>query len=68
MATPAEMVTKIETALERNVGVVQVTIDGRTVRWDREQALSELSWWKRRAAIKAGRRRLGAQINLGNFP
>lgn len=56
MATPAEMVTSIESALASSpAGTVEVQVDGQRVRWDRRQALDELEYWRRRNAIVTGR-------------
>jgi len=53
--SPATMITIIETALEENpVGVVEVRYpDGRTVKFDRDQALSELSRWQNKQTMQS---------------
>lgn len=54
MSTATDMVTALETALAENVGVVEIrTSDGRTVRYDRDQALKELNFWEQRAQMEA---------------
>jgi len=54
--SPAAMITAIETALEENpIGVVEVRYpDGRTVKFDRNQALSELARWQNKKSMQAG--------------
>ena len=64
--TARDMVDQLEAGLATNAGVVQVTIDGTTVRWDRSQALRELDHWRRRLARERGRRPTVGQINLGS--
>ena len=64
MATDAEQVAALKTALATGAGVVSVTIDGQTVRYDRDQALRELQFYESRAA-RASTRPLSQQINMG---
>lgn len=67
MATTAEtMVTVLETFLASNAGVVEVTVDGQRVKWDRAQALRELQYWQRRVQEEQGKRPRLSTINLGN--
>lgn len=65
MASAREMVDKLESALAENVGVVSVSVDGTSVRYDRAQAMEELKFWRRRLARESGRRPIVGQINLG---
>ena len=65
--TPSEMVETLETALQNNAGVVSVTVDGTTVRYDRAQAMKELDYWRRRAARQQGRRPRVSSISLRSF-
>ena len=55
MATPSEMVTLLTTALAANpAGVVEVKFsDGRSMRYDRQQALAELAMWERKVSAQA---------------
>jgi len=63
MATAAEMVTVIKTALENTpVGLVSVTVDGQTTRWDRADLRTELSFWEGRAAEEAA----GSNLRMVN--
>jgi hypothetical protein len=67
MATDAEMVTALQSALSRGAGVVQVTVDGVTTQFDREQARKELAWYERRVARAAKTRPISSSIRLGGF-
>lgn len=68
MATASDMIVAIETALAATpVGLVQVTVDGQTVRYSRGEALDELRYWQRQAARANGSRPVSATINLGGF-
>lgn len=53
--TPAQMIAALEAALLSNpAGVVEVSYpDGRKVRFDRDQALAELSLWERKQTAQA---------------
>jgi len=54
LATPAEMIELIETALLQNPGAVSVRFsDGRQITYDRAQAIQELEYWKRQQAAAA---------------
>lgn len=55
MATPAEMVTLLETSLATQPkGVVSVRFaDGRTVQYNRAQLLQELNYWQRQVSYQA---------------
>jgi len=66
MGKAKDMVDQLETALSTGAGVVQVTVDGQTVRWDRKQALDELDYWRRRATREGGRRPRVQTMNLSN--
>ncbi len=61
----SDMVTLLEAALAKGAGVVQITVDGRTVRYDRAQAIKELEFWQRQAAKAAGTRPISVRANLG---
>lgn len=66
--TPDDMIAALEDALVKTpIGVVQVTVDGQTVRYDRATALEELREWRRRAARLNGTRPVSGQIYLGGF-
>jgi len=66
MATQAQiMVDALETAIKSNAGIVQVNIDGTSVRYDRKQALDELLYWQRRQARESRTRPAAAQVYLG---
>lgn len=56
MATPAEMVTLLETALaEQPAGVVTIRFaDGRSLQYDRTQLLRELGYWQQQVRAQAG--------------
>lgn len=56
MATAAQQVAAIERALaESPAGVVQVTVDATTVRYDRQQAIEELKYWRGQATTRRPR-------------
>lgn len=64
----AGMVAMIMMAMRNNpAGVVAVTIDGQIVTWSRSQALEELRFWKREAAIANGTRRRATTIRMDRF-
>lgn len=64
----AGMVAVIMMAMRVNpAGLVTVTVDGQTTTWGREQALAELQFWKRQAAIEAGTRRRFNTIRMDRF-
>lgn len=64
MASPRAMVDALEKFLAQGVGVGQVTIDGQTVRFERQQALDELEHWRRRLARQEGRRKRFNSLDL----
>jgi hypothetical protein len=64
MKSAAEMCCVLREALETGVGVVSVTIDGRTTQFDRKQALQELDFWEKRAARESGRRPMFTRVRL----
>jgi hypothetical protein len=67
MATPAEMVTTLEAAIAATpAGTAEIEVDGRRVRYDRQQLVNELEYWRRRAAAADGTRPRCATINLRN--
>jgi len=52
MSTPAEYIATIETFLSSNVGITSIRHpDGRTMTLDRMQAMKELAYWQRKAAV-----------------
>lgn len=69
MATAAERLAIIDQALsDQPAGVVQVTIDNQTVRWDRKQLLQERQYWERKAQQEsAGNSATFQTITLRNF-
>ena len=67
MTMAETMKTKLETALASNVGVVQITIDGQTIRFDRKQALQEYRFWCRIYNREQGNKPLAAAVNLSGF-
>jgi hypothetical protein len=66
-ATAQDNVDRLEAALGKNTGVVEVVTDGVKVRYDRRQALDELSYWRRRLAAEQKRRPLFIGANLGGL-
>lgn len=66
MATAKQMVDILEKALQSNVAIDSVTVDGQTVRFNREQALSELEYWRSQAAKETGKRRLFRGVDIGS--
>jgi hypothetical protein len=61
----ADMVEILKSALKENPGaMLTVTVDGQTTTWSRQQAISELQFWERRAAREQGRRPIVAQIGM----
>ncbi len=66
MATPAEIVTAIETAIAANPLAASVTVDGTTVTVANAEA--RLEYWRGRAAQAAGNRPRISRIKLGSFP
>lgn len=68
MATAAEMVSAIKTALASTPATtVEIEIDGQRVKYDRKQALEEVRFWEREAAKEAGTRPRVASIKLTGF-
>lgn len=45
-----QMVTLLEAALQANVGVTSVTIDGQSISYNRQQAMLELEYWRKQVA------------------
>lgn len=67
MANANDMVRLLEDALLKGVGVNQITVDGQTVTYaSRQQMISELDYWRRRAALAAGRRSIFRGTDLGS--
>ena len=67
MATTAEKITALQTMLDANIGVGQVTVDGVTVRYERAQAQSELKALKRQLGRENGTRPVCSQVRLDRF-
>ena len=67
MAQTQQMIDALESALSENAGVVSVNVDGTSVRYDRQQALRELDYWKREQSRAQGRRPRASSVNLRNF-
>lgn len=66
MATPAQMITALETALaEQAAGVVTVILDGVTTTFNRADARAELDYWQRKAGRAAGTRPVCSTVKLG---
>ncbi len=61
------MVATLKAALATDAAIVSVKIDGTEVRYDRQQALRELSFWETRAARENGTRPVASQIRLDSF-
>ena len=64
-ATAQDHVEQLEAALARNAGVAEVVTDGVKVRYNRQQLLDELRYWRRRLASESKRRRVSRGVNLG---
>ena len=64
MSKATEMISQLETFLAKNVGVESVTVDGQTVRFERDQAMKELEYWRGMAAKESGKRKLFKPISL----
>lgn len=63
--TAAEMVTLITQALRDNpVGIVTISVDGKTTSFERAQALAELKYWRQQAATEAGTRPRSFSIRM----
>ena len=60
----ASMVALFEAALKNNIGVNSVSVDGFTTSFNRQQAISELNYWKRRVGAEPGSRPLKMRIKL----
>jgi hypothetical protein len=56
MASPQDMIDAIEAALlAYPAGVVTIRYaDGRSIQYDRKQAIDELAYWQRQVAAQAG--------------
>ena len=66
MSLAQDMIRKIEQALaDTPAGAVSITVDGQSVKIDREAAIRELRMWERRANREDGVRPQVGQINLG---
>lgn len=66
MATTAQkMVEALECALQKNVGVVEVQVDGQRIKYDRRAAMDELKYWQQQQAKSNGTRPIHGQIKLG---
>lgn len=63
--TAAEMVELLARALRDNpIGIVSISVDGKTTSFERRQALEELKYWKRQAASEAGTRPRSLSIRM----
>lgn len=62
-----KMIDAIECALATNAGVVSVTVDGQTIRYDRRQAIEELKYWESKNNIEKKTRIRSGQIRLNNI-
>jgi len=62
--TADKMVTAIEAALLTGAGVVSVSFGGVSTSYNREQAIKELNYWRRRQGVENGTRPRAARLNL----
>lgn len=62
--TAETMVGLIEAAMAANPLVATVTVDGQTVSYNRQQAMAELLYWRKRVAKEAGKSPFRG-INMG---
>jgi homoserine kinase len=63
-----QMVQLLLTALQTQpAGIVSVTVDGQVVTYNRAQAIQELTFWEKRAAVESGTRPRVARIRLGGI-
>ena len=61
-----KMVSQLETGLLTGAVIVQVSADGISTTFNRDQALKELEWW-RKQVIRYGRKRSRVRgVNLSN--
>ena len=59
-----KMVAAIEKALLTGAGVVSVSVSGVSTTYNRDQAIKELNYWRRRQAVENGARPFAVRINL----
>ncbi|MEM1213835.1 MAG: hypothetical protein AAGI68_16220 [Planctomycetota bacterium] len=65
MSVATDMVSQIQTALASSpAGVVEVSVDGEVVKWNRSQAISELRFWEAKVARETSKRRIVRPVNL----
>lgn len=63
---PKQMIDAIKCQLQTNAGVVSITVDGQTIRYDRKQALDELIYWENKEKLENKTRVRSGQIRLDN--
>ena len=62
--TADAMVAAIESALLPGAGVVSVNFGGVSTSYNRDQAIKELNYWRRRQAVENGTRPRAMRINM----
>jgi len=62
--TADQMVAAIEAALTTGAAVVSVNFAGVSPSYNRDQAIKELNYWRRRQAVENGTRPRAARIRL----
>lgn len=65
MSFATDQVTRLQTLIQANVGVMNVTVGGRSVAYT--DLLKQYDYWTEVAARECGKRPRQAQINLGNW-
>lgn len=60
------MVDQIEQFLASNIGIAAINVDGQLVKFNREQAMQELSYWKTVAAKEQHKRSLFRGFNISS--
>jgi len=60
------MISALETFLASNMGVDQVTVDGQSIKYNRSQAMTELTYWRQQAAKEGNAKPLVRPISLNN--
>lgn len=63
---PQTMIDAIKCQLATNAGVVSITVDGQTIRYDRRQALEELKYWETKEKLENKTRIRSGSIRLDN--
>ena len=64
LTTADEMVILIENALKTGATVVSVNLGGVSTSYNRDQAIKELNYWRRRQAVENGTRPRASRILL----